>query len=203
MDEIFENSVVESGVKLGKNVKIMPFCYVGGQTELGDGTVVESFSFLLNAKVGANVVVRSSRITDSAVGDFSTVGPNAHLRQNAVVGKNCRIGNFVEVKGSVIGDGCKASHLAYIGDAEIGANCNVGCGVIFVNYDGKDKHKTVVGNNCFIGCNSNLVAPLEIGDDCFVACGATVDKNLPVGSFSIGRSRISIKENYAEKYLKK
>ncbi len=194
---------LESTVVVGKNVEIQPFAVVKGNTVLHDNCVVGSFSFLENAEIGENTVVKASRICDSTVGSNCTVGPNAHLRNNARVKDNCRVGNFVEIKNSVLEQGVKASHLAYIGDATVGKNTNIGCGVIFVNYDGKTKHKTSVGENCFIGCNANLVAPLKIGNNCFVACGTTVDKDIPDGAFSIGRSYLTVKEGRAEKYLQK
>lgn len=198
-----ENYVLESTVTVGNNVVIEPFAVVKGNTVLGDGCVVGSFCYLENAVVGANTVLRSSRICDSSVGNNCTVGPNAHLREGTTVGDNCRVGNFVEVKHSTLAQNVKASHLAYVGDATVGEGTNIGCGVIFVNYDGKSKHPTTVGKNCFIGCNSNLVAPVSVGDDCFVACGTTVDKDMPNGSFSIGRSYLVVKEGRAHKYLKK
>lgn len=145
--------------------------------------------------------MRCSRLTDCVVGDNCTVGPYAHFRNGAVVGDDCRIGNFVEIKNSRLGQRVKAAHLAYIGDADVGEGTNVGCGVIFVNYDGKAKHRTEVGNNCFIGCNSNLVAPLKLGNGCFVACGTTVNRDVPDGAFVIGRSYVTVKEGRAGKYL--
>lgn len=198
-----DNYYIEDTVKVGNNVTIEPYAVIKGNTVLQDGCVVGSFSYVENSTIGSNTVVRSSRITDSVVGSNTTVGPNAHLRQNAVVGNGCRVGNFVEIKNSTLSDGVKASHLAYIGDATVGCNTNIGCGVIFVNYDGKTKHKTTVGNNCFIGCNSNLVAPVNVGDNCYVACGTTVDKDVPCGAFGIGRSYLTVKEGRADKYLKK
>ena len=195
--------VLEESVKVGKNVTIEPFAVVKGNTVLCDGCVVQSFSYIENATIGRNTVIRSSRITDSVVGDNCTVGPNAHLRNNAHVGNDCRIGNFVEIKASHLHDGVKAAHLSYVGDAVVGARSNIGCGVIFVNYDGRTKHRTTVGDDCFIGCNANLVAPLTIGKNCFVACGTTVDKDMPDGAFSIGRSYLTIKENRAYRYFKK
>lgn len=195
--------VLETSVKVGKGVIIEPFAVVKGNSVLADGCVVGSFSYVENSTIGANTVVKSSRICDSVVGANCTVGPNAHLRDNAVVSNNCRVGNFVEIKNSTLHEGVKASHLSYVGDATVGKGTNIGCGVIFVNYDGKTKHKTRVGDNCFIGCNANLVAPLSIGDECFVACGTTVDKDMPAGAFSIGRSYLTIKEGKAKKYLKK
>lgn len=194
--------IIDSTVVVGENVTIEPFAVVKGNSVLHDGCVVGSFSYLDNAEIGENTVVKSSRIIDSKVGSNCSVGPNAHLRDGAKVGDFCRVGNFVEIKNSALANNVKASHLSYIGDATVGERTNIGCGVIFVNYDGKTKHKTRVGANCFIGCNANLVAPLNIGDDCFVACGTTVDKDVPNGAFSIGRSYLTVKEGRAHKYLK-
>ena len=186
---------------VGDNVTIEPFAVILGNTVLRDGCTVGSFSYLLNADVGENAVICASRIVDSKVGANSTVGPFAHLRNNAAVGDNCRVGNFVEIKKSNLANGVKASHLSYIGDADVGEKTNVGCGVIFVNYDGKTKHKTAVGKNCFIGCNSNLVAPVTVGDDCFIACDTTVTSDVPSGAFVVGRSKMIVKENGASKYI--
>ena len=197
-----EQYVLEQTVTVGKNVTIEPFAVVRGNTVLCDGCVIGSFSCVENSVIGANTVVNASRICNSTVGNNCTVGPNAHLRDKTLVCDNCRIGNFVEVKNSTLGEGVKASHLAYVGDATVGKHTNIGCGVIFVNYDGKTKHRTTVGEHCFVGCNSNLVAPLNIGNDCFVACGTTVDKDMPNGAFAIGRSYLTIKEGRASKYLK-
>lgn len=197
------DSVIESSVKIGKNTTIMPFCVITGDTVIGDNCLIESFSLLTNAQIGDNTIIKSSRITDSVVGRNSTVGPNAHLRENTVIGDNCRVGNFVEFKNSVMGDHSKASHLAYIGDAKIGSNCNVGCGVIFVNYDGKTKWHTTVGNNVFIGSNSNLIAPLLIEDDCYIACGTTVTADMKKDDFVIGRPIATVKPNRAHEYLNK
>ena len=194
--------VIDSSVKVGKNVTIEPFAVIKGNTELCDGCVVESFSDIEDSVIGCNTVIRSSRITDSVVGNDCTVGPNAHLRNNARVGNDCRIGNYVEIKNSTLHNGVKAAHLSYIGDAKVGARTNIGCGVIFVNFDGRMKHHTEVGEDCFIGCNANLVAPVKLGKNCFVACGTTVDRDMPDGAFSIGRSYLTVKEGKAHKYLK-
>ena len=194
--------VLEDSVKVGKDVIIEPFAVVKGNTVLADGCVIGSFSYIENATIGLNSVVKSSRITDSVVGDNCTVGPNAHLRNNARIGNNCRIGNFVEIKNSHLYDGVKAAHLSYVGDAVVGARTNIGCGVVFVNFDGRTKHRCEVGDDCFIGCNANLVAPVKLGKDCFVACGTTVDKDMPDGAFSIGRSYLTVKEGRAYQYFK-
>lgn len=193
---------IDDTVTVGDNVTIEPFAVIRGNTVLRDGCTVGSFCYLLNADVGENAVVNASRIVNSSVGANCTVGPYAHLRDGANVGDDCRIGNFVEIKKSDLHSKVKASHLSYIGDAEVGEKTNVGCGVIFVNYDGKTKHKTTVGKNCFIGCNSNLVAPVNIGDGSFVACDTTVTSDVPARAFAIGRSKMTVKENAADKYVK-
>ncbi len=193
--------VLESTVKVGHGVTIEPFAVIKGNTVLGDYCTIGSFSYIENSVIGAYTQVKASRITDSAVGEHCTVGPNAHLRDGATIADNCRVGNFVEIKRSVLHEGVKTAHLSYVGDAEVGARTNIGCGVIFVNFDGKTKHRTTVGEDCFIGCNANLVAPLSIGKGCFVACGTTVDKDVPDGAFSIGRSYLTVKEGRARKYL--
>lgn len=203
MTKIDKQSIVEDTVKVGKNVTVEPFAVVRGNSVLCDGCVVGSFCYVIDSVVGQNTLLRSSRIVASRVGDNCTVGPNAHLRDGSVVGDCCRVGNFVEVKNSTLGNNTKASHLAYVGDATVGNDTNIGCGVIFVNYDGKTKHRTKVGNNCFIGCNSNLVAPLTVGDNVFVACGTTVDKDVCSGDFVIGRSYLTVKKDRANKYISK
>ena len=144
-----------------------------GNAHIKSGSVVYPYCFLQSCVIGGN----------------SQIGPFATIRKDCVVGDNCRIGNFVELKNSVVGDRVKVAHLAYVGDAQVGHDTNVGCGVVFANFDGKTKHKTTVGNNCFLGCNSNLVAPLVVGDGCFVAAGTTVTKDLAKNSFAIGRAR--------------
>lgn len=192
---------MDDTVKVGDNVTIEPYAVILGNTILRDGCTVGSFSYLLDADIGENAVVNASRVVDSKVGANCSVGPYAHLRNGAVVGNDCRIGNFVEIKKSDLQRKVKASHLAYIGDAEVGEGTNVGCGVIFVNYDGKTKHKTTVGKNCFIGCNSNLVAPVSVGDDCFIACDTTVTSDVPSGSMAIGRSKMTVKQDRASKYI--
>ncbi len=152
--------------------------------------------------VDKDSLIISSHIFNSRVGKNCTIGPNAHLRPNTVIQDNCKIGNFVEIKNSTIGSGTKISHLTYVGDAVIGRDCNIGCGVIFVNYNGKVKNKITIGNNVFIGCNCNLIAPLNIADNTYIAAGTTVTEDVKEGDFVIGRVRAEIKPNRAQKYLK-
>ena len=129
------------------------------------------------------------------------MGPYATLRPASLVGDDVRIGSFVEVKNASVGDGCKIAHLAYVGDAELGSKVNVGCGVVFVNYDGRRKHRSYVGDGSFLGSNCNLVAPVRIGAGCFLAAGTTLTRDMADGDFCIGRSRESVRPKGAEKYL--
>lgn len=172
-----------SGSVIHHNVTIQ------GKTYIGKNTVISGNSYISSSSIGDDVIVRSSHIVDSTVGDNCTVGPFAYVRSKSNISKNCRIGDFVEIKNSVIESGVKCAHLAYIGDAVVGTNTNVGCGSVFCNFDGKKKHRTTVGANVFIGANTNLVAPLIIGDNVFIAAGSTVTKNVPPDSFVIARSQ--------------
>lgn len=181
------NTVVEDTVLISSGAKVMPFCRLTGNTVVRAGAVVEG-SYLCNCTVEEGASVVMSHLVDSVVGAGSTVGPFARLR-GAHIGEGCRVGDFVEVKNSRLGDGVKSAHLTYIGDAEVGARTNVGCGTVFCNYDGKRKHRTIVGDDCFIGANSNLVAPLRVGDGAYVAAGTTVTRDLADGEFAIGRVR--------------
>lgn len=195
------NYTVESTVKIGTNVTIQPYAVIKGNSVIGDNSVIGSGSYIEDSVIGDNTTIKHSYIVNSKVGNDCTVGPFAHLRNNSIVQDNCRVGNFVEIKNSTLGQHSKASHLAYIGDALIGKGCNIGCGVIFVNFDGKHKHMSTVGNNSFIGCNSNIIAPVNIGNNCFVACGTNVNVDIESNAFAIGRSELIVKQDYAKKYI--
>lgn len=133
--------------------------------------------------------VQSSVILDSKIGKNTTVGPFAYIRPETTIGNNARIGDFVEIKKSTIGNGTKVSHLTYIGDATVGEECNFGCGTVVVNYDGKVKNKTIIGNHSFIGCNTNLVSPVEVKDNTYIAAGSTITQEVPEGNLSIARAK--------------
>ena len=158
------------------------------------GAVIGSFSEVENARIGRNAKVLRSVVKDSEIEAGATVGPFAYVRMQSVVGEGCRIGDFVEIKRSRLGKGVKAAHLAYVGDAVVGEGTNVGCGVVFANYDGKQKHATTVGKNVFIGANTNLVAPVTVGDGAYVAAATTVTRDVTEGAFVIGRSRAEQKQ---------
>lgn len=193
---------IDKTVKIGKNVVIHQNNIIEANTEIGDNCVLLPNNIIRNSKIGNGTTIESSHIVDSVVGSQATVGPFSRLRPNSVVADNCKVGNFVELKNAKLGEGSKASHLAYIGDAEIGKDCNIGCGVIFVNYNGKQKSKTVVGDNCFIGSNVNVVAPVTIADGTYVCAGTTITINTEKNDFVIGRAREVVKPNRATKYQK-
>ncbi|MBO5867228.1 MAG: UDP-N-acetylglucosamine diphosphorylase [Clostridia bacterium] len=203
MKNISPLAVVDSTVSVGCNVTIEPFCVVTGDTALGNNVVIKSFCTIANCTIDDGTVVDSSHLDSAVVGKNCQIGPYARLRKGAVIGDDCRVGNFVEIKNTTLGCGTKASHLSYLGDATLGANCNVGCGVITANYDGASKHHTQIGDNVFLGCNSNIIAPAKLGDNVFVACATTVDGNVPSNALSIGRARQQIKPNYPNKYTQR
>lgn len=185
---------IAAGAVIGRGSKIVGACTVGAGAEIIASELTES-------SVGVNTVVKNSVFDRASVGADCTVGPNAYLRPNSLVGDHCRIGDFVEIKNACVGSGCKISHLAYVGDADLGEKVNVGCGVVFVNYNGRKKFRTRVGNGCFIGSNCNLVAPVNLGERVFLAAGTTLTQDLQSGDFCIGRSRETVKPLAAKKYL--
>ncbi len=190
---------IEETVKLSEGVLLYPGVILEGNCEIEPGAVIGPNTRLVNTKVGSNANIQYSVLYDSVVGGGTDVGPFAYLRPGANIGSNCRIGDFVEVKNSNIGNKTKVSHLAYIGDADIGEKVNWGCGAITANYDGKHKHRTTVGDNAFVGCNSNLVAPVKVGEGAFVAAGSTVTDEVPPEALAIARQRQVNKPGWAKK----
>lgn len=189
-------------VEIESGTIIHPNTYITGNTIIKEKAIIGPNTEIHNSQIGTNSIVKHSLVYDSIIGNDCLVGPFAHLRMNNLIDNNIRIGNFVEIKNSTIGANSKASHHSYIGDATIGHKVNVGCGAITVNYDGKNKYKTIVGNNVFIGCNTNLIAPLEVSDNVVIGAGSTITNNIPKDSLSIARSYQINKEGYAKKYLK-
>ncbi len=198
-----KNTYIESTVKIGKNVTIYPNNYILGNTTLADGVTLLPFNIIENCKIGSNVKISFSELEDSEIKNNATIGPFAHLRPNSTIGENCKIGNFVEIKNSTLNAGTKASHLAYVGDAEVDENCNIGCGAIFVNYNGTQKQKTKIGKNCFIGSNANIIAPVNVADNSYICAGSTLTVDTKENDFVIARVRETIKPNRATNYLKK
>lgn len=194
-----ENTYIDVDVEIGQDTVIESGVTIKGNTVIGDDCTITSGSDIQDSMIGSGVLIRSSAVIESKVADEVQIGPYAHLRPESEIGAHVKIGNFVETKKAVVGENTKLPHFIYMGDAEIGKNVNVGCGSIAVNYDGKNKAKTIIGDNVFIGCNSNLVAPLKIGDNAFVAAGSTLTKDVPEGALAIARSKQVNKEGYAKR----
>lgn len=184
-----ETVIIAPGCKIGQDTEIYSDAVIENGCEIGSDVVITSGSRLTGAKVGNGVSVQCSVIMKSVVGEGTTVGPFAYIRPDCVIGKKARIGDFVELKNCNIGDGTKVSHLTYVGDADVGNSCNFGCGTVTVNYDGKNKYRTVIGNNVFIGCNSNLVAPVVLKDGAYTAAGSTITDEVPENNLAIARAR--------------
>ncbi|MGL5440592.1 MAG: bifunctional UDP-N-acetylglucosamine diphosphorylase/glucosamine-1-phosphate N-acetyltransferase GlmU, partial [Filifactoraceae bacterium] len=187
---------IDRDVKIGSGTIIYPNCHLRGYSIIGYNCEIMEDTTIENSVLRDNVIVKRSVIIDSKVGNSTTIGPYAYLRPNSLVGDNVKIGDFVEIKNASIGNGSKASHLSYIGDATIGKDVNIGCGVVFVNYDGKNKFKSIVNDNAFVGSNVNLVAPVEIGKSAYIATGTTVTVDIPDEALCIGRSRETIKSKW-------
>ncbi|MCL2860786.1 MAG: hypothetical protein FWE22_00020 [Firmicutes bacterium] len=195
--EDVKSSFIEAEVVIGQNVKIGANTRIKGKTIIKNGVQMRN-SMIDECIVDEGTLIDSSQLTKSFIGKGVMMGPFSTIRPLSVIGDNCRIGNFVEIKKSVIGKETKIAHLAYVGDAEVGEDCNIGCGVVFVNYDGKNKFTTKVGNKAFIGSNSNLVAPITIGDNAFIACGSTVTIDVPKRAMVIARERETVKEDWVK-----
>lgn len=180
---------VDDAVTIGRDTVLYPMTVIEGRTAIGARCRVGPGSHLVDVTTGDDVTIRQSVATRCQVGDGVTVGPFAHLRPGTVLAPGAKVGNFAELKNARIGPGSKVPHHSYVGDATVGAGVNIGAGVVFVNYDGVQKHETVVGDGAFIGCNANLVAPLEIGRSAYVAAGSTVTRDVPADALGIGRAR--------------
>ncbi|MGM9955713.1 MAG: bifunctional UDP-N-acetylglucosamine diphosphorylase/glucosamine-1-phosphate N-acetyltransferase GlmU [Peribacillus sp.] len=190
---------IESDVKIGQDSIIYPGTMIKGQSVIGTDCQVGPQSEIINCVIGNGTEIRQSVAQDSQIGNSVKVGPFAHIRPESDIQDSVKIGNFVEIKKSVFGKGSKASHLSYIGDAEVGENVNIGCGSITVNYDGKNKYLTKIEDDVFIGCNSNLVAPVTIAKGAYVAAGSTITKDVPQEALSVARARQVNKEDYVKK----
>lgn len=187
---------IEADVQIGRDVEIWPDTYLMGKTLIEEDVYLGPGVHLEDCHVKKGATLEYTRGIHAQIGSGCHVGPYTYLRPGTQIGAECRIGDFVEVKNSVIGDRTKVSHLSYIGDADLGEDINVGCGTIFVNYDGVHKYRSRVGDGAFIGCNSNLISPVEIGRGAFIAAGTTVDQDVPEHALSIGRVRSQIKEDW-------
>jgi len=194
---------IQNDVVIGHDTTIYPGTVITGSSVIGSGVTIFSNTEIHNSTIGDTVTIRQSVITDSTVESNVQIGPFAHIRPNSEIKSKAKVGNFVEVKASSLGEGSKVNHLSYIGDAEVGSNVNVGCGTITVNYDGVKKHKTIIEDDSFIGCNTNLVAPVRVGKNSLVAAGSTITKDVPADALAVARNKQENKDGYAPKLKSK
>lgn len=190
---------IESDVLIGQDTLIEPGVVLRGKTVIGDNCFVSANSDISDSIIGNNVKIHSSTLKNATVKDGADVGPYAHLRPDAIIAENAHIGNFVEIKKATIGEGSKVGHLTYVGDATLGKDINVGCGTVFVNYDGKNKFHTTIGDHSFIGSGTNLIGPVSIGNNAATAAGSTITENVPDDALGIARSRQSNLDGYSKK----
>lgn len=190
---IDDKSSVASGVKIYCNNQIFG-------SKIMEGVILKPNNHITDSEIEKNTILISSTITDSKIANDCNIGPYTHIRGGSQIGAFCRVGNFVEIKKSMVSDHTKIAHMSYVGDAEIGKNCNIGSGVIFCNYDGKNKHKIYIGDNVFVGSNCNLIAPLTICDGAFLAAGSTITHDVNADELAIARARQVIKKNFKNPY---
>ncbi len=200
--ELLDGVLIEPDVKIAPGAVILPGVILRGNTEIGEGCVIGPNSLLSNVKVGKNVVFNASQGYDSVIDDGANIGPFCHIRPNSHICRDVHIGDFVEIKNSTVGAKTSVSHLTYVGDSDVGEGCNFGCGVVTVNYDGEKKSRNTIGDYCFIGCNTNLVAPVTLGDGAYTAAGSTITKDVPAGALAVARTRQENKEGWAEGKLR-
>jgi len=192
-------------VYIGADVVIEEGAYIGpcvtleGKTKIAKGARILQNSRIVDSEIGEDCEIASSVVLESTVGKGTKVGPFAYIRPDSKIGEGCKIGDFVEVKNSTFGDGSKSAHLTYIGDADVGKGVNLGCGIVFVNYDGSNKARTTVGDDAFIGCNTNLISPVTVGDGAYIAAGSTITEDVPGDALGIARARQENKDGWASK----
>lgn len=198
-----DTAYIDPTVEIGAGTLILPGTILRGNTVIGENCEIGPNSMIRDCEIGHDTVVNASQLNESTVGSHTSVGPFAYLRPNSHVGDEVKVGDFVEVKNSTIGDGTKISHLTYVGDSDVGKQVNFGCGTVTVNYDGNRKYRTTIGDHCFLGCNTNLVAPVTVGDGAFTAAGTTVTGQVPAGALAIGRARQENKEGWVLRHRAK
>ncbi|MEC3756293.1 bifunctional UDP-N-acetylglucosamine diphosphorylase/glucosamine-1-phosphate N-acetyltransferase GlmU [Bacillus halotolerans] len=197
------NTYISSEAVIGSDTVIYPGTVIKGEVQIGEDTIIGPHTEIMNSSIGSRTVIKQSVVNNSKVGNDVNIGPFAHIRPDSVIGNEVKIGNFVEIKKTQFGDRSKASHLSYVGDAEVGTDVNLGCGSITVNYDGKNKYLTKIEDDAFIGCNSNLVAPVTVGEGAYVAAGSTVTEDVPGKALAIARARQVNKDDYVKNIHKK
>ena len=197
------NVYVGPCVSVGKGTRLLPNTILKGATSIGEGCEIGPNTTVDECIIGDNVSINSSELHESRIESGTKVGPFAYIRPHCYVGRDVKVGDFVELKNSTIGNGTKISHLTYVGDSDVGEGVNFGCGTVTVNYDGSGKFRTTIGNHAFIGCNTNLVAPVKIGENAYTAAGSTITNEVPGDSLAIARSAQVIKKQWVIKRKKR
>lgn len=194
---------IDPEVEIAPGAVILPGCILRGTTKIGAGCVIGPNTLLENTTVGAGSTVNASQCYDSALGENNKIGPFTHVRTGTITGEGVHLGAYVETKNADFAEGNTVSHLTYIGDATVGRYCNFGCGTVTCNYDGEGKFHTTIGEYVFIGCNTNLVAPVTVGDHAFTAAGSTIGQDVPAGALGIERAKQANVPAWGEKKLEK
>ena len=194
-----ETAYIGKDVEIGCDTVIMPNTIIKGKTKIGSNCIIGPNTQINDSEIADNVEINSSVILESYIGKNTVVGPFAYIRPHSKIGENIKIGDFVEIKNATIDDGTKVSHLTYVGDADVGKNVNFGCGTVLVNYDGSKKYRSTIEDNAFIGCNTNLVSPVNVKENAFIAAGSTITDDVPENSLAIARARQVIKTEWKRK----
>ena len=199
MDTVY----IDVDVDIGPGTLLLPNTILRGRTVIGSNCEIGPSTMIRDCVLGDNCIANASQLNESQFGDGVNIGPFAYVRPGSSVGDGCKVGDFVELKNSTLGQGTKLPHLIYVGDSDVGAHCNFGCGSITCNYDGNFKYRTTVGDNAFIGCNTNLVSPCQVGDGAYTAAGTTITSQVPPDALAIGRTEPAVKEGWASRHRAK
>lgn len=193
---------IDPRATIGAGTVVMPNTIVRGASVVGENCELGPNTMIRDCTVGDHTTVNASQMNESVIGSHTTVGPFAYVRPKCRVGDHCRIGDFVELKNSVLDEGTKVSHLTYVGDSDVGKRVNFGCGTVTTNYDGKKKYRCTVGDDVFLGCNTNLIAPVSVGTGAYTAAGSTITDDVPDGALAVARARQENKSGWAERFFK-
>lgn len=194
---------VEEQVVVGAGTLLLPGTILRGRTVVGENCQIGPQVMLTDCVVGDGCAINASQCEDSTIERGCEIGPYTHIRPHCVVGEGSKLGAFVQVKNCKLGAGTKMAHLTYVGDTDVGDNCNFGCGTVTCNYDGFQKFRSTIGDDVFVGCNTNLVSPVEVGDGAYIAAGTTVTQDVPADALAIGRGRQQVKEGWAARNREK
>ena len=192
----FDGIIIEENIKIGKGTLILPNTIIMGKTQIGENCTIGPNSYICDTIVGDNTKLNNTQSFESEIGSGVTAGPFVQIRPNCKIADKVHIGNFVEVKNSTVDEGSKLPHLLYVGDSDVGKDVNFGCGCVTVNYDGRNKSRTTVKDGAFIGCNTNLVAPVTVGENAFTAAGSTITEDVPDNALAVARNRQTVKEDW-------